>query len=402
MQVQLGIPQLCAAIRDRIARSPHKQIPFAEFMELALYHSEHGYYVANANQIGLSGDFATSPSLGVDFAELLAEQFADLWQRLGEPDPFHLVEFGPGQGVMADIILTYLHGRYAPCFSALKYTLIETSDALKIAQQARLAHWRSHPVQLNWVSMDDLPDHSVEGCLFSNEFVDALPVHRVVLTASGLQEQYVTQTENPHRPFEMSLGPLSTTDLESYFERVGIALTLPPYSEGYTTEVNLAALEWMTKVARKMRRGYLLTVDYGYAAERYYSPGRSQGTLQCYTRHTHHDDPLINIGLQDITAHVDFTALQQQGQQAGLETLGQTQQGMFLMALGLGDRLNDLAQLPGTDSATVRYAIQKREALHRLIDPMGLGNFLVLLQGKGLTTDAQRSPKGFVVPPLQS
>jgi SAM-dependent MidA family methyltransferase len=139
-------------------------------------------------------------------------------------------------------------------------------------------------------------------------------------------------------------------------------------------------------VASRLQQGYLLTIDYGYPASRYYSPARSQGTLQCYYRHRHHNNPYLNIGRQDITAHVDFTALERWGEICGLDNLGFTQQGLFLMALGLGKRLAALS----TSGQGLAPLIQRREALHQLIDPMGLGGFGVLVQGKGLSETAQR------------
>jgi len=400
MPVQLGVPELCVVIRDRIERSPHRRISFAEFMELALYHSEYGYYARSANQLGMEGDVATSAHLGPDFAELLAEQLVDLWQLLGQPIPFQVVEMGAGQGLIADWLLAYLQRQHPDCFAAVDYTLVEKSVALRGAQQTRLARWQAQSVPISWCELSDLPLDSVTGCFFSNELVDALPVHRVTLAAQDLQEQYVTVTGNEQQPFTMTSGPLSTLKLADYFNELDIALTQPAFLEGYTTEVNLAALDWLAQVAQRLHRGYVLTLDYGYTADRYYSPTRSRGTLQCYYRHAHHDDPLINIGQQDITAHVDFTTLERQGERYGLATLGNVPQELFLMALGLGDRPSQLAQLEGTDSQTVRYALQRREALHQLMNPMGLGKFNVLLQAKGLTNPSQQTPKGLTMPPL--
>ena len=264
-------------------------------------------------------------------------------------------------------------------------------------QTCALPIWQSH-LSLQWRALTDLPSESVTGCIFSNELVDALPVHRVTLTASGLQEHYVTLAAEPQRPFTTVLAALSTPELATYFDDVGIQLTGPPYAAGFTTEVNLAARRWLQQVAAKLQRGYLLTIDYGYEADRYYSPARSQGTLQCYTRHAHHDDPLVNIGQQDITAHVDFTALQIQGEQSGLITLGQVPQALFLMSLGLGDRLNALAQLQATDRDTLNRALHRRDALHQLISPLGLGQFNVLVQGKELTTETHQQLKGLTQP----
>jgi SAM-dependent MidA family methyltransferase len=401
MAVSLGKPELCAVIRDRIQRSPQQQISFANFMALALYHPEHGYYTSQAEPLGMGGDFATSVHLGPDFGELLAEQLVEMWHHLGQPEPFHLVEMGPGQGLLADTVLTYLQRQYPNCFATVHYTLVETSAALRQVQQARLARWQAAAVPIAWRELADMPAASVTGCCFSNELVDALPVHRVTLTPTGWQEQYVTYREGTDQPFATVLGPLSQPALSTYFEGVGTVPTLDTHPDGYTTEVNLAALNWLAQVAAKLHRGYVLTIDYGYAAERYYSPARSQGTLQCYYQHAHHNDPLINIGQQDITAHVDFTALQRQGELVALSNLGQVPQELFLMALGLGDRLNQLMQNTSTDPQAIRYALQRREALHQLMNPMGVGKFNVLIQGKGLITPEQVTLKGLTLPALR-
>jgi SAM-dependent MidA family methyltransferase len=184
-----------------------------------------------------------------------------------------------------------------------------------------------------------------------------------------------------------------------YFSLVEIDPNDPQYITGYRTEIHLAALDWLQTVAAKLRQGYVLTIDYGYPASRYYNRARSQGTLQCYYQHSYHNDPYINLGYQDITAHVNFTALERQGEACGLTTVGVTQQGMFLMALGLGDRLTALAEIQETDPGTLRRAIQRRDNLHQLMNPMGLGNFVVLIQSKGL--EATPSPlKGLTIPPL--
>ena len=139
----------------------------------------------------------------------------------------------------------------------------------------------------------------------------------------------------------------------------------------------------METVSKKLNRGYILTIDYGYPAVKYYHPQRSQGTLQCYYQHHRHNNPYVNLGQQDITAHVDFTSLENQGKNCNLETIGFTKQGMFLMALGLGDRLNELSN----GKYNIMEVLQRRDALHQLINPLGLGGFGVLIQGKNLTKE---------------
>ncbi len=366
-------------LRDRLQRSPHRRITFADFMELVLYHPQQGYYSRPEGGIGLAGDFITSPHLARDFSELIGNQWVEWWHYLGHPQPFQLVEMGAGQGVLAADLLSHLQRHHGECFAALQYIIVERSEGLIQTQRQRLKPWGD---RVSWTQLDQLGDEAIVGGFFSNELVDALPVHQVVLTAAGLQEIYVTLTDADE--VREVVGPLSTPRLGDYFTLVDIDLTHPPYPLGYRTEVNLAALDWLQTLARKLGRGYILTIDYGYTANRYHSPSRHQGTLQCYHQHSHHDDPYRHLGQQDITAHVNFTALERQGDRGGLTTLGLTQQALFLMALGLGDRLSALGQSSATAPAAITALLGHRDRLHQLISPLGLGNFLVLVQGKNL------------------
>jgi SAM-dependent MidA family methyltransferase len=381
-------PLLCSLIAQQLAESPHQRMTFADYMGVVLYHPQHGYYAANRANIGAGGDFFTSPHLASDFGELLGEQFADMWQHLDRPTPFTLVEMGAGQGLLVQDILRYLHRHHFECFEALEYIVVEKSLALVAEQQRRLHKLAQSWRHLNWRTWDEIPSNSIVGCCFSNELVDAFPVHQFVLNAQHLQEVYVI----PSPPsFAEVIGEPSTPQLAEYFDLIGIDIFSSVYPEGYRSEINLAALDWIDTVADRLQRGYLLTIDYGYAGDRYYSPTRSQGTLQCYYQHAHHSNPYINIGQQDITAHVNFTALERQGEHCGLQTVGFTQQGLFLMALGLGDRIAALSDPTGSDptgseNLSVNEILRRRDALHSLINPMGLGNFGVLIQSKGLNT----------------
>ncbi|MEA5464123.1 class I SAM-dependent methyltransferase [Leptothoe sp. PORK10 BA2] len=383
-------PNLSSMISAKIQSTPHQRITFASYMDLALYHPTHGYYTTKPSVLGPNGDFITSPHLSDDFGQLLAVQFADLWHILDQPNPFHLVEMGAGQGLIAADVLDYLQQHHSDCYAALTYTIIEKSPILRALQQEHLIHDK-----VTWTTLEELTP--ITGCFFSNELIDAFPVHMIEKHDNQLQEVYVTTQAGA---LQETLDLLSTDKLSQYFDLVGIDLLTDSYPDGYRTEVNLAALDWLDTVARRIDRGFLLTIDYGHTAQRYYSPARYRGTLQCYYQHRHHDDPYINIGQQDLTAHIDFTALQNHGEHLGLTTLGYTQQGLFLMALGLGDRLANLSQSisPGPDG--FNQLIQKRQALHQLMDmnPMGLGTFGVLIQGKGLENNI--SLKGLTIPPM--
>jgi len=385
---------LCEAIARRIAESPQRRITFAEYMDLVLYHPQQGYYATKAIAIGPQGDFFTSPHLGADFGEMLAEQFAQMWQILGQPQPFTLLEMGAGQGILVSDILKYLQQHYPDFFTALEYVIVEKSAALRQQQQQRL-----QGLPLQWCSWQEIPTASITGCCFSNELVDALPVHQFMIEGGQLREIYVTTKRGEGREargeFIEVVGEPSTPQLAEYFELINIEFPSGTYPDGYRSEVNLAALDWLSTVADKLQRGYLLTIDYGYPAQRYYNPMRSQGTLQCYYRHRHHDNPYINIGRQDITAHVDFTALERWGEVCGLHNIGFTQQGLFLMALGLGDRI---AALSTTSDQSIQQILRRRDALHQLIDPIGLGRFGVLVQSKGLAAEIAQPLKGLSLP----
>jgi SAM-dependent MidA family methyltransferase len=292
-----------------------------------------------------------------------------------------------------------LHRHRFECFATLEYWVIEKSPALIAAQQQRLHALRESWGKLYWRTWEDIPSGSITGCCFSNELVDAFPVHLIEATEDQLQEIYVT-IDPADQTLKEVTASLSTPQLAEYFNLIDIDLRSDRYIKPYRTEVNLAALNWLTTVADRLQRGYLLTIDYGYPAHRYYSPTRNQGTLQCYYQHRHHSYPYEAIGQQDITTHVNFTALERQGETLGLQTIGFTQQGLFLMALGIGDRLNALSN-PTSNPAelTVPEILKRRETLHALIDPTGLGNFGVLIQAKGC--EHIRQPlKGLTVPPL--
>ena len=369
--------KLLNLIAKVVADSPQKRITFAEYMDLVLYHPHYGYYSSGTVQIGSQGDFFTSSSLGADFGELLGKQLVEIWSILGQPPSFSFVEMGAGQGSLAGDILVYLQ-HYAPqLLKNLTYIIIDQSPGLVTRQQELLQPWLEQGVNIRWQDWQEIPENSLVGCCFSNELVDAFPVHQIVWQESKLQEVYLTLWED--KLGEVIAEP-STPQLADYFTELGINFDNDNYPDGYRSEVNLAALSWLETIANRLKKGYLITIDYGYNATKYYHPQRIQGTLQCYYQHRRHNDPYLNPGCQDITSHVNFTALELWGESFGLQKVGLTQQAMFLMSLGLGERLQALSD--GTYN--LQEILQRRDALHQLIDPTGLGGFKVLVQGKGL------------------
>lgn len=360
------------AIRKAIARDG--RITFRRFMEMALYSAPGSYYGSEAEQIGAEGDYFTSPEVHPSFGSLLARQVEQLWVAMDRPVFFALVEMGAGRGSLARDILAYT-AQWAPTFHrALRYVIVERSPALARRQQQTLASLGSAADGVTWHRGPtlDLEEGSVEGCLLSNELLDAFPVHRVAVVGGDLKEVYV---EDRDGQLVGALGGLSDPRLASYFHELGF---LPP--EGCRVEVNLEALNWVQQAARVLKRGMVVTLDYGYPAEELYSRRHCEGTLLCFYRHTLNADPYARVGQQDMTTHVDFTSLSRQGAAHGLEPLGLATQRSFLLALGMGGYLETLPRL----GLRRRNYEANWVAMQELLNPQGLGRVKALLQQKGL------------------
>jgi SAM-dependent MidA family methyltransferase len=377
-------------ITEKINQQSKKRITFADYMAEVLYHPQWGYYNSENREIGKKGDFFTASSLGCDFAELIGEQIKEIWENLGYPNPFYFLEMGAGTGIFAKDILTYIETKYPDFFEVLIYSIIEKSVSLIKKQKEMLHQWVNiSSNKIIWKNWTDIKDDSLIGCAFSNELIDAFPVHRIIYTEGKLKEIYLTLSEDNN--LIETIDEVSTEEIINYFKLNKVdfsdnGVTSNKYPDNYTTEVNLQAKSWLQNINNKLNKGYLITIDYGYSQEKYYHPQRYQGTLKCYYKHRHHDNPYLNLGQQDLTAHVNFSALELWGEELGLINLGLTSQGLFLMALGLGDRLNDLS----SGKFNIQELLNRRDYLHQLIDPQGLGGFKVLIQGKNLTIQEEK------------
>lgn len=361
-------------LKARIAREIDAggPIPFARFMERALYEPEVGYYTGPRVKIGREGDFYTSLDVHPVFGRLVGVQVAEMAAAL-PGGTYTVVEMGAGKGLLAYDVLREVRDRFPDLFARLAYRVVEVSPDLVTKQRALL---REFADRITWhARLEDVPQ--VQGTFLSNELVDALPHHQAVMTAGRLKEVFVT-----HRGgrFSEVLRDPSTPALCAYLEALGVVLP-----EGYRTEINLAALDWMRAVAARLARGHVVTIDYGYPADVYYRPDRKRGTFLCHHEHKVSTDPYARVGLQDMTAHVDFTSLARAGRDAGLVPLGLTDQGHFLMGLGVAERMEAvLARAGGDPERSDEFC-----AMRRLMDPLGMGKtFKVLVQEKGVHTPA--------------
>lgn len=374
-------PALVEIIRGEIAR--RGRITFARFMELALYHPEHGYYLSPERRPGRGGDFLTAPEASPLFGLTLARQIAECWERLGRPAPFVAREYGAGAGGLAYDIIAGLSAEAPDAAAALRYRLIEPNRHRLAQALAAMAD-----VGLSHLVTAEESDQvePITGVALANEVADAFPVHRVVIRDGNIRERNVSWRNTW---FAEEEGAPSPAARRAVAQLVAEGVTLP---EGALIDVSPAAADWFAGVGRGIARGYAVVIDYGYPAAELYQAHRLAGTVRGYYAHTVTDDPFARVGRQDLTAHVDFTALQRAGEAVGMRSAGFTTQGAFLAGLGLGDRLVQMQHDPET---TMPDYLAAQAVVLRLIDPGGLGRFGVLIMAR----DAPVAPplRGFAV-----
>jgi SAM-dependent MidA family methyltransferase len=364
------VSRIAAEIRDG------GPMTFARFMELALYDPEAGYYTAGSADAtagpGRERDFLTAPEGHPIFGWAIARHVEDVWARLDRPSRFVVREHGAGSGALAVGILDGLRRSGSPLADAIAYQAIEVSDP---AIERLTAHFGEAGLAGYLESPVDRPS---PGVVLANELLDALPVHRVEGAPPDdpygpVLERYVTL--GPAGELDTTLGPPSTAAIEARLAAEGVAL-----EPGQPGEICLTIDAWVGSAVAPLERGELLVIDYGASATDLYSPTRGS-TLRAYHRHRVHDDPLVAIGRQDLTAHVDLTAVERAAAAAGLEPLGRARQATFLDRLGLGDLLVALQTDPAT---TMGSYLEARSAVVRLLDPRATGAFAVLGFGRGL------------------
>lgn len=358
---------LAALLAERIRGSG--PITFAEYMEACLYDPLYGYYSKAEQQP--RRDYITSVDVSPLFGRLLLRQFHEMWELAGRPDAFWLVEAGAGTGALAKSILDHAAESHQQFYSALHYVAVERSEARRSAHQTLLT---PHAQLGRFESRAQLPERIPAGCIFSNELLDALPVHRVVKRNDELREIRIALDEQ--RGFHQVLSPVSTPKVRSYFVEQGIALI-----ENQEAEVNLNACDWIEDAARCLERGFVLTIDYGHWAAELYDERHMRGTLLAYERHRATEDYFRAPGEQDLTAHVNFTALDLGGRRVGLQPAGFTSQTNFLLSLARHSSFADV-ELPNADEAQRTHA---RLLFKTLIHPEGMGEtFQVFAQSNGI------------------
>ncbi len=396
--------QLDEIIREEIRRAG--PLTFARYMELALYHPTLGYYAGGGSgrePVGWAADFFTSGDVSPLWGWAIARQLHQMWELMGRSARFDVVEPGAGRGLLAASVWRYAVALDADWAAALRYTLLDRApedSPLRAARQRRLAEELARiPAPTDSVRwLGDLAEvtggrkHVIMGCVVSNELVDALPVHVVEALGGALAEVYVALAPDGERLVERLDAP-SSERVANYLDRYGVPWR--GYPDGWRAEVCLAAEDWMEEVAGALGRGFALTIDYGDTARRLYSSDRRRGTLIGYTRHQLSERTLASPGAQDITAHVNFTALARVGRMGGLRVAGMTTQAALLTALGVREEAETLAArlFPHADSerhtdrgqAEYLRRAALRNAVATVLNPHGLGGFHVLIQQRGVS-----------------
>ncbi len=351
--------QVTALIEEEIRR--HGPVAFGRFMELALYAPGLGYYTAGKEKFGARGDFITAPETFPLFGRCIAHTAAEIFAQLGDAE---ILEVGAGSGRLAVELL-----RELARLDALPrtYYILDLSPHLRVRQTETL---KEHAPELcgrvRW--LDRLPA-SFRGLVIGNELLDAMPVERFRMAANGLEQLRVTRQDG-------RLTWIGTAAEPALVERIA-PLGLAP---GYISEVGFAAEAWIRSAADILESGVLLLIDYGFPRAEFYHPDRAGGTLMCHYRHRAHGDPLILVGLQDITAHIDFTAIAEAGTETGLDLLGYTSQAAFLIGNGLDRLVTDV------DLSDVRAHLALTDQIKKLTLPHEMGElYKVMALGRGIS-----------------
>lgn len=379
IKIPLGLPipttplqaqseQLCQLIRKEIRHQASASISFARFMQLALYEPKWGYYTAALDKFGKAGDFTTAPEISPLFARCIGRQCQQVFASLGQSD---ILEIGAGTSQLAIDLLLFLEKEQS---LPRTYKIFEISPTLRQRQQQRLKQCIPHLFPLiEW--LEDWPAMPIKGVILANEVVDALPVHQFFWTKESIQEVRVG-VEKDH--FKYHLAPIDSLLISQLSQ---LQETYFPEAKDYQSEVSRGLTDWVSKMSQALEQGLVLIIDYGFPAQEYYHPDRTNGTLLCYYQHRAHADPLSLVGLQDITASVDFSCLARAALQAGLKVSGYTSQAAFLLN-------NDLLPLIEKCYDEISSMDVNRQ-VHLLTSPSEMGELIKVM---GLTRNCEFFP----------
>ncbi len=366
-------------LRERIEEEIRKRgpIPFSRYMEMCLYAPELGYYTRRKEQFGKAGDFYTSSDIHAVFGRLLARQFDEMWRAMGAPERLEIVEVGPGRGLFAQDVLDWVGKKFWDFREALTYRLVETSTTFR----ERLKNQFAEKIAAGQVSvhgaLEELPPSQDATIVFGNEFFDALPVEMI-------SDRGELRIGAHNGRFVEEYAPSSAEELE-YLDRYAVHP-----GEGERVEARLCDDAYIRRMAERVKRGFVVLIDYGYIREELLA-GKHRGTVRAFRQHSISDTPYEAPGEQDITAHVNFTALREMGQAAGLEIAGFVTQAQFLMGIGETNQFADAFEEVALPQEHAKVTLQLRQ----LVMPEGMGEaFDVLVMRKGVEKEKAATLSG--------
>lgn len=361
--------QLFPVIRNEIEQNVEQAIPFARYMELALYHPTFGYYTQARHKVGKEGDFYTSATVHPVFSETLADAICHYWDE-SKPQVPTLVEVGGGTGYMIKHMVAEIKATRPDWYEKLRIVLVEASPYHRELQAEAIADFEGSKVWYSSIE-EAASVEEVEGVIVSNEYFDAFPVH-IVEYEKGEWVEIGVSVEGDHF-VEQRLQALSP-EVEAYLREADVQVR-----GKMRIEVNLGMKQAIQSMAKLLKKGHILTIDYGDVQKELYHPNRNRGTLMCYYKHQAHENPFIHVGEQDITAHVNFSSLMTWGEQVGVETISFQRQDEFLIQHGILHK----AQSHNDRDPFTSQAMKRNRAIQQLIMPSGMGGvFRILLQKK--------------------
>tara|TARA_Y100001968_G_C19390042_1_gene735056 strand:+ start:520 stop:1728 length:1209 start_codon:yes stop_codon:yes gene_type:complete len=380
----------CPTWLAKLFEKKGREIGFSQFMDWALNHPKYGIYATGNLKIGKSGDFCTSPSLGPDFAYLLAIQLIDWFSQIESHEfvdkKLSLVEIGPGEGDLARDLILAINELSPDLINKLEYVLVEKNVGMSVLQKNKLRSIDC--LQIRWTDFDELAKSPVVGVIIANEVLDALPVERFVFRNNNFYRQGVSLVVKDDNYFlDFADLPLTEELIEFLLNTdkiLGMRLPTEKFCEGWSSEWHCNLSKWFEQTSKIIKKGNLLVIDYVLEARRYYNPMRSFGTIMSYKAQKATDNILHNPGLCDITSHLCLESLLFYSLIKGWDFIGETRQGQALLALGLAERLFSLQKLSGKE---LSIALERRESLLRLVDPSGLGEYRWILFNKSKEND---------------
>ncbi len=353
-------------------------ISFYDYMNLALNDPIHGYYGSGKAELGTQGDFVTSPSLSDDFAFFVGKQIEEWLIQLKSnhlsDQKLFVIEFGAGDGSFISGLIKYLLASGNNSLEGVSFVIIELNKGMIEKQKMKLKEFLSLGIDILWKGLEEIEGNNINGIFIANEVLDALPVERITFSKGKLFRQAVSIDKKSSRLFFDELPITSELEKSIKLAESNLGITIPPEDapEGWTTEWHIDNSEWLKGIYEKINNGILLIIDYAKEAKNYYGLRNSNGTIISYKNQKTSNNILESPGDYDLTSHICIEKLINDAETMGFKNIGTTKQGEALLALGLAERLYEIQKDLKTD---LSKALERREALLRLVDPICLGDF---------------------------